>query len=178
MNNKHLSWYKEINNNFIIASRAYFLHVGLVQFAPLTIFFGGGRKEERGGKEGGGRVPPLPSLFPSFLPPMVRPIWGRTSPWWLVRFPSWPIRPISFVGGARNPFRWSDKYPVTPETLPVSEYHRPIYKSLPLDHLETPLIRDLIRDSEQHSLTKPHNSYNNISSSNVKCANPTGSRTM
>ena len=26
MNNKHLSRYKEINNNFIIASRAYFLH--------------------------------------------------------------------------------------------------------------------------------------------------------
>ena len=26
MNNKHLSWYEEINNNFIIASRAYFLH--------------------------------------------------------------------------------------------------------------------------------------------------------
>ena len=26
MNNKNLSWYKEINNNFIIASRAYFLH--------------------------------------------------------------------------------------------------------------------------------------------------------
>ena len=25
MNNKHSSWYKEINNNFIIASRAYFL---------------------------------------------------------------------------------------------------------------------------------------------------------
>ena len=25
MNNKHLSWYKEINNNFIIASREYFL---------------------------------------------------------------------------------------------------------------------------------------------------------
>ena len=25
MNNKHLSWYEEINNNFIIASRAYFL---------------------------------------------------------------------------------------------------------------------------------------------------------
>ena len=24
MKNKHLSWYKEINNNFIIASRAYF----------------------------------------------------------------------------------------------------------------------------------------------------------
>ena len=26
MNNKHLSWNKEINNNFIIASGAYFLH--------------------------------------------------------------------------------------------------------------------------------------------------------
>ena len=26
MNNKHLTCYKEINNNFIIASRAYFLH--------------------------------------------------------------------------------------------------------------------------------------------------------
>ena len=25
MNNKHLSWYEEINNNFIIASRAHFL---------------------------------------------------------------------------------------------------------------------------------------------------------
>ena len=25
MNNKHLSWYEEINNNFIIDSRAYFL---------------------------------------------------------------------------------------------------------------------------------------------------------
>ena len=27
MNNKHLSWNKEINSNFIIASRAYFLQV-------------------------------------------------------------------------------------------------------------------------------------------------------
>ena len=27
MNNKHLSWYKEINNNFVIASRAYFLQM-------------------------------------------------------------------------------------------------------------------------------------------------------
>ena len=33
MNNKHLSWNKEINNNFIIASRAYFLHG-----PPMPIF--------------------------------------------------------------------------------------------------------------------------------------------
>ena len=36
MNNKHLSWYKEINNNFIIASRAYFL-----QEAGDTMFYPG-----------------------------------------------------------------------------------------------------------------------------------------
>ena len=50
---------------------------------------------------------------------------------------------------------------VRPETLPVSEYYHPIYQSLPLDHFETPRhIRDLIRDSEQPSVTKTHNSYN------------------
>ena len=51
--------------------------------------------------------------------------------------------------------------PGTPRTLPVSEYYHPIYESLPLNHFETPLhVRDLIRDSEQHSVTKSHNSYN------------------
>ena len=39
MNNKHLSWYKEINNNFIIASRAYFLHV-LLYSSRLRFFVG------------------------------------------------------------------------------------------------------------------------------------------
>ena len=37
----------------------------------------------------------------------------------------------------------------------MSEYSRPIYQSLPLDHFETPRhVRDLIRDSEQSSVTK------------------------
>ena len=37
MNNKHLSWYEEINNNFIIASRAYFLQLGGVTWTwPAT----------------------------------------------------------------------------------------------------------------------------------------------
>src|SRR3989337_1465036 len=59
------------------------------------------------------------------------------------------------------------------------KYDFPYIKSLPLDHSETPCdIQDLIRDSEQHSVTKSHNSYNTISSSNVKRADPTGSRTM
>ena len=42
--------------------------------------------------------------------------------------------------------------PVSPGTLPVSEYSLPIYESLPVDHFETPRhVRDLIRDSEQTS---------------------------
>ena len=49
----------------------------------------------------------------------------------------------------------------TPETLLVSKYYCPIYESLPINHFETPRhVRDLIRDSEQHSVTKSHNSYN------------------
>ena len=39
----------------------------------------------------------------------------------------------------------------------MSEYYRPIYQSLPLNHFETPCyVRDLIRDSEQPSVH--HNS--------------------
>ena len=46
-------------------------------------------------------------------------------------------------------------------TLQVSEYYHPIYQSLPLDHFKTPRhVCVLIRDSEQHSVTKSHNSYN------------------
>ena len=43
----------------------------------------------------------------------------------------------------------------------MSEYYRPIYQSLPLDHFETPRhVRDHIRDSELpsvHQNTKTHN---------------------
>ena len=39
MNNKHLSWYKEINNNFIIASRAYFLQVDYQPSAHNHVIF-------------------------------------------------------------------------------------------------------------------------------------------
>ena len=55
--------------------------------------------------------------------------------------------------------RYSDKYPEHSETIPVSEYYRPIYQYLPLDYFETPRhVCDLIRDSEQSSVTKTHNS--------------------
>ena len=46
-------------------------------------------------------------------------------------------------------------------TILMSECNLPIYESLPLDHFETPrYVHDLIRDSEQHLVTKSHNSYN------------------
>ena len=43
--------------------------------------------------------------------------------------------------------------PIAPETFPVTKTGLPIYKSLPPDHSGTPRdVRDLIRDSEQHSV--------------------------
>ena len=55
--------------------------------------------------------------------------------------------------------QYFDTYPILYETLWVSEYYRPMYQSLPLDHFETPRhVRDLIRDSEQSLVTKTHNS--------------------
>ena len=63
----------------------------------------------------------------------------------------WPIKPISLPGVPGTP----SGDPVSPGTLPVSKYHRPIYHYLPLGHLETPRhVRDLIRDSEQTSVIK------------------------
>ena len=44
--------------------------------------------------------------------------------------------------------------PMTPKLVPMAETGLPIYKSLPPDHSGTPRdVRDLIRDSEQHSVT-------------------------
>ena len=55
-------------------------------------------------------------------------------------------------GGSGNP-RYSGFIRKFFGTLPVSEYSRPIYRSLCLDHFETPRhVRDHIRDSEQPSV--------------------------
>ena len=54
--------------------------------------------------------------------------------------------------------RYFDKFLKHSGTIPGFEYHLPIYQSLPLDHFKTPRhVRDLIRDSEQTSVTKTHN---------------------
>ena len=104
---------------------------------------------------------------------------GQTSPLGACLSPSWPIKAHVVAGGMRGTPSGDPICTGTPKTLLVSEYYHPIYESLPLDHFETPHhVRDLIQDSEQHSVTKSHNSYNTKSSSNVKRADPTGSRTM
>ena len=96
-----------------------------------------------------------------------------------VCFPPFAHKAHRLPVASRNPFRHPDMYPVPFGTLSVSEYYRPIYQSLPMDHSGAPRhVRDLIRDPEQHSVINSHNSYNTISSTNVKRADPTGSRTM
>src|SRR4051812_24260746 len=55
-------------------------------------------------------------------------------------------------------------------TFPNSEYGRPIYRSLRLDHVETPRhVLDLIRDSELLRYIKTHNNCHR----NLKRADPT-----
>ena len=112
----------------------------LVGFSPPLFSFSwrwkGGRRGRRRRK---GVVPPSLNQFDILvsLPPM-----AHIFPWGVLVTPRFP-----------------DEYPKRPETFPVSEYLRPIYQYLPLDHFETPRhVRDLIRDSEETSVTKTHNS--------------------
>ena len=64
---------------------------------------------------------------------------------------------MNFPGGYGNP--GTPKLIGYDPNLPVSECNLPIYESLPLDHFETLRhVHDLIRDSEQTSVTKTHNS--------------------
>ena len=110
---------------------------------------------------------------------LCRSIWGAHQPLVAGVFPLLAHKAHIFCRGCLEPLPVTRYAPGTPGTLPVSEYHRSIYESLPLDHFETPrYVRDLIQDTEQHLVTKSHNSYNTKSSSNVKRADPTGSRTM
>ena len=54
----------------------------------------------------------------------------------------------------RDPSGGPGTIPMTPKLVPMAEIGLPIYKSLPPDHSGTPRdVRDLIRDSEQHSVT-------------------------
>ena len=95
-------------------------------------------------------------------PPFPSPI--RTRPWGGVRppfeaflsFPVWPIKARYFPREFSN----SPVLREIPESLgtfPMSEYSRPIYRFLRLDHFETPRhVPDLIRDSELLRYIKTH----------------------
>ena len=136
----------------------------------------------RSRKGRGGRGNPIPFFLSSF--PFSTPIWpdhmgGRTSPFVAGVFPLLVHKAHIACRGCPEPLPVTRYVPGTPRTLPVLEYYRPIYESLPIDHFETPRhVRDLIRDSEQHSVTNIHNSNITISSTNVKRVDPKGSRTM
>jgi len=116
------------------------LGVGLL---PFLVQQGKGEGEK---KEGGGR-PLAPNQFGLGLG-------GRA--------PTAPLLPPFSTKAHECPLtprgvpvtpQYSVIYPVTPETIPVSEYNLPIYQSLCLDHFETPRhVRDLIRDSEKSSV--------------------------
>ena len=57
-------------------------------------------------------------------------------------------------GGPPDPSGGPGTLPVMPGTLPVAKTILSIYQSLPPDHSGTPrVVQDLIRDSEQHSVT-------------------------
>ena len=70
--------------------------------------------------------------------------------------PYGPIRPIYSPANSRNS-PVLRKIPESLGTFPKSEYSRPIYRSLRLDHFETPRhVPDLIRDSELLRYIKTH----------------------
>ena len=105
------------------------------------------REGGRGEKEGGGRCPLLVQFGPAH---------GEGC--------GHPLRPFSpFPYGPLRPNTNSRNSPVLPQifesvgTFPMSKYSRPIYRSLRLDHFETPRhVPDLIQDSELLWYIKTH----------------------
>ena len=121
---------------------------------PLLFLIPSRRRREGGGgeKEGGGRRPLLVQFGPAHGEARGHPL-RLFSP-----FLYGPLRPITSPANSRNsPIL--QKIPESLGTFPMSEYSLPIYRSLCLDHFETPLhVRDLIRDFKQTSVIKSHNS--------------------
>src|SRR3954469_9085522 len=151
-------------------ARAY----GALPPSPAPLYIGaleGGRAQPcpflqgRGAaKRGGGVHPPqgtseVPSPLWTLPPPSFLGAWalGAGSPWpkWAKAHPlrpMWPPKQVAPPGGPRDPSGGPGTIPITPKLVPMAETALPIYNSLPPDHSGTPRdVRDLIRDSEQHS---------------------------
>ena len=122
--------------------------------------WGGGQEGERGEaptRWALGPSEPRVSPFPPFLCP--RPLVGG-APAHLGAGPFPHLAHATFWGrwphlvDPRDPPGGPGTLPISPETFPVTKTGLPIYKYLPPDHSGTPRdVRDLIRDSEQHSVT-------------------------
>ena len=129
--------------------------------APSLPYITEGEGKKGGEGRKGESYSTLSFPFPSFHHLLGRPIWGAHQPLVAGVFPLLAHKAHIFCRGCPEPLPVTRYVPGTPRTLPVSEYYRPIYESLPPDHFETPRhVRDVIRDSEQHSVTTSHKSYN------------------
>ena len=115
------------------------------------------------------------------------PRFPASGPWtpqnFLLRFPktlwAFPFGPNNVFSYPNISGKHPEPLPVNSGTLSKTKHYYPIYQSLSSGHSGVPRhVRDLIPDSEQHSVTNIHNSHSTISSMNVKHADPTGSRTM
>ena len=99
---------------------------------------------------------------------------GQTSPLWAGSLPTsahgalqdrWP-HPVD----PRDPSGGPGTIPVTPKLVPMAEIALPIYNSLPPDHFGTPRdVQDLIRDSEQLSVTTYNSHYNSSVTEPLVC---------
>ena len=109
---------------------------------------GKGGRRGRGRRKGGPR--PLP-LSNSDSP------WGGTSLWAALPLPYGPYGPLLPPTNSCNS-SVLQKISESLGTFPMFKYSLPIYRSLRINHFETPRhVRDLIWDSEQISVIKSHN---------------------
>jgi hypothetical protein len=105
---------------------------------PFHVGVGEERGGERGRKERGASPPFLVQVGHGRGGARGCPLAASPLP------PIGPMRPNSLRGVPVTP-RYSGIYPITPGTIPVSEYSHPIYQSSCIDHFETPrYVRDHI----------------------------------
>ena len=127
----------------------------LVGFGPtLFSFYRRGKRGRRGSRRRKRGWCPLPkSNSASSL------VGGAPAPCGLVSLPRMAHKAHILPRGVSITSRYSGKMPESLRTIPMSKCNLPIYESLPLNHFETPRhVPDLIRDSEQASVIKSHNS--------------------
>ena len=133
----------------------------LLYIAPLGGAPALGDAISKGGGGQGGNLPPSQVEAP---PPLGFPTLGAGGPKGGCTSPPGAGSPPTSAHGAlrdrwphpmdpRDPSSGPGTIPVTPKTFPMAETALPIYKSSPPDYYGTPHdVRDLIRDSEQHSV--------------------------